>query len=543
MRFQKFFLTALLAFTPIKAASKVKCPNNAAIKVKPGSVNTGIFKYNFHCVTNYRNMCPKLYKYLQVATDSLTSILDESSKVKFEVFVDDFSKYRNDKTKDTIALALSTDLTTALNEKNKNYVFPYPNAQALKANFKDKDFVLLLNSFKSDPKYLSTIQDEVTNILLEIYEGLFTLKKLPYPYNERKVDSGASEIDSETMAPILLGMRLNATLTNSLAEQNDEKYGKFMAANHLPEIIHWEDTLISKGKKNFPRNGYDYKRIVAVGDVHGDFKKLIRVLRHAKLINKNNDWIGTDSILVQIGDLTDRGPDFKQIIELFMKIREQAQKKGGIVYNLLGNHECYDMQSGYVLISKKDFDSFGGYLEREKAISINGKYGPFLRKEMNLTMIVDDNLFIHAGLTTKYAQKGIQELNDYVHDLLTNAPSFDVLYNDYYSKNMSHPFMYEPMFDMTNKQSPLWTKFYSEGSEEEVCEEIDKVLDMVNAKRMIVGHVIQEYGKIRVRCNGKIFLIDVALSECLGNYGAYLEIRNDKREIWTRYIEIKPEKK
>ena len=64
---------------------------------------------------------------------------------------------------------------------------------------------------------------------------------------------------------------------------------------------------------------------------------------------------------------------------------------------LLGNHELYDMQGGYGIISKADFDSFGGYMNREKELSMEGKFGNLLRKEMNVTMVVDDNLFVHAG--------------------------------------------------------------------------------------------------------------------------------------------------
>jgi len=64
---------------------------------------------------------------------------------------------------------------------------------------------------------------------------------------------------------------------------------------------------------------------------------------------------------------------------------------------LLGNHELYDLQGGYFVLSKKDIDKFGGIMEREKAISMDGKYGKLLRKELNTTMVVDDNLFVHAG--------------------------------------------------------------------------------------------------------------------------------------------------
>jgi len=64
---------------------------------------------------------------------------------------------------------------------------------------------------------------------------------------------------------------------------------------------------------------------------------------------------------------------------------------------LLGNHEIWALQGNYIATSKEDFDSFGGFENREKELSIEGEIGSFLRKEMNVTMIIDDSLFIHAG--------------------------------------------------------------------------------------------------------------------------------------------------
>ncbi|ORX80241.1 Metallo-dependent phosphatase [Anaeromyces robustus] len=284
---------------------------------------------------------------------------------------------------------------------------------------------------------------------------------------------------------------------------------------------------------HFPRKRYEYKRIVAVGDIHGDYDRLVSILRHAKLIDRKNNWIGTDSILVQIGDLTDRGFDFKEVIDLLMKLREQARKRGGIVYMLLGNHEINDMQGSYYGIPKSDFDKFGGYLEREKALSKEGKYGELLRNDMNVTMIIDDNIFVHAALKYKYAQMGIEEINKRAKDILYNAPSFDVLLNDYYEKNMTHPLYADPIFDQND--GILWSRFYIDAPEEEICEDVEKVLKLTKAKRIIVGHNIQEYGKINTKCQDKLILIDIALSKYIGNYFGYVEILNNKKEIWARY--------
>jgi len=52
---------------------------------------------------------------------------------------------------------------------------------------------------------------------------------------------------------------------------------------------------------------------------------------------------------------------------------------------------------------------------------------------------------------------------------------------------------------------------------------------------MVVGHVIQEYGEMITRCNNKLILLDVGMCKCYGNYFGYLEILNDKNEIWLRY--------
>ncbi len=52
-------------------------------------------------------------------------------------------------------------------------------------------------------------------------------------------------------------------------------------------------------KKKGKRDEQKFKRVVAIGDVHGDFKKFISILLQAKIINDRTDWIAKDTILVQ----------------------------------------------------------------------------------------------------------------------------------------------------------------------------------------------------------------------------------------------------
>lgn len=41
------------------------------------------------------------------------------------------------------------------------------------------------------------------------------------------------------------------------------------------------------------------RRIVAIGDLHGDYKQTIKVLHLANMIDDNKNWSGNNGILVQ----------------------------------------------------------------------------------------------------------------------------------------------------------------------------------------------------------------------------------------------------
>jgi hypothetical protein len=82
------------------------------------------------------------------------------------------------------------------------------------------------------------------------------------------------------------------------------------------------------------------KRIIAVGDIHGDYKQFVSLLRNAVLIYNKNNWVGGDTHLVQMGDIPDRGPDTRLAMDFLIELQKQAQKDGGEVTVLIGNHEA-----------------------------------------------------------------------------------------------------------------------------------------------------------------------------------------------------------
>eukprot|EP00188_Purpureofilum_apyrenoidigerum_P003269 Plantae.Rhodophyta-Purpureofilum_apyrenoidigerum.ctg33737.p1 GENE.Plantae.Rhodophyta-Purpureofilum_apyrenoidigerum.ctg33737~~Plantae.Rhodophyta-Purpureofilum_apyrenoidigerum.ctg33737.p1 ORF type:complete len:235 (+),score=49.79 Plantae.Rhodophyta-Purpureofilum_apyrenoidigerum.ctg33737:140-844(+) len=115
-------------------------------------------------------------------------------------------------------------------------------------------------------------------------------------------------------------------------------------------------------------------RIIAVGDVHGDLSALRNALRLAKLIGTDDEWVGGNTVLVQLGDILDRGDQERAAFELLLKLREEAPKQGGAVHILHGNHEIMNVSFDFRYVTPggfKDFDTANGDT-KDKAAKLPG---------------------------------------------------------------------------------------------------------------------------------------------------------------------------
>ena len=74
----------------------------------------------------------------------------------------------------------------------------------------------------------------------------------------------------------------------------------------------------------------EYKRILAVGDIHGMYEKLVSLL---ELMLFNPD----DDLLIFLGDYIDRGPQSLECLDYVMALYKQYPER---VIPLLGNHEA-----------------------------------------------------------------------------------------------------------------------------------------------------------------------------------------------------------
>ena len=80
------------------------------------------------------------------------------------------------------------------------------------------------------------------------------------------------------------------------------------------------------------------------------------------------------------------------------------------------------------------------------------------------------------------------------------------------------------------KEGPIWSRHYSDEPDEADCQLLDETLQILQAKKMIVGHTVQDDGITSV-CGGKAWLIDVGLADAYGGPVEVLEIVGDQARV------------
>src|SRR5574342_750434 len=143
------------------------------------------------------------------------------------------------------------------------------------------------------------------------------------------------------------------------------------------------------------------RRRVVVGDVHGELQGFTEILRHAGVIDGAGDWSGKDTVLIQTGDVIDRGPRSLKCVALLSMLQRQARRTGGKVVRLCGNHELMLLQGDHSYVN---FES-PGKLQAELKREID---------EGDVTASYSDGerMYTHAGLRSRVSAKLLEEIRN-----------------------------------------------------------------------------------------------------------------------------------
>jgi len=269
------------------------------------------------------------------------------------------------------------------------------------------------------------------------------------------------------------------------------------------------------------------RRLVAVGDLHGDLAATRRVLRLAGAIDERDAWIGGELVLVQTGDQLDRGDDEPEILDLFDRIAKEATATGGAVHVLNGNHEFMNVKGDVRYATLDGFADFldepvpglsgaqpatvvAAVLARIKAFKPGGPQALRLATR-NVVAVVGNTVFVHGGVLPKVAEYGIERLNQESREWLRGERS-------------------SPPDLLLGPDGPVWSRHYSKDTDEDDCRLLAEALGRLGATRMVVGHTVQK-DQVTSGCAERVWRIDVGMSRHYGGTPAALEIVGNEVRI------------
>jgi hypothetical protein len=270
------------------------------------------------------------------------------------------------------------------------------------------------------------------------------------------------------------------------------------------------------------------ERLVAIGDVHGDLAATRRALRLAGAIDGDDQWVGGSLVVVQTGDQLDRGDDERAILDLFERLRAQAQAAGGAFHALNGNHELMNVAGDLRYVTPQGFADFEGVGEpladhaelarlppharaRAAAFLPGGPYARVLAQR-NTVVMVGPSVFVHGGVLPQHVPRGVDDLER------LNADVRQWLMGGDDGGTVERLVMAD--------DGVVWTRVYA-SDDAQACALLGEALGRLEAQRMVVGHTVQKSG-ITSGCDGKVWRIDVGLAAHYGGRTEVLLIEGDR---------------
>ena len=115
------------------------------------------------------------------------------------------------------------------------------------------------------------------------------------------------------------------------------------------------------------RNGRTAReRVVTIGDLHGDLEQTKRAFRACHLTDSKDKWIGGKTTVVQVGDQLDRGPDEVAVMYFLERVAEEAERSGGELVRILGNHETLNIAGRFRYAQREGCADFTRWRDRQK---------------------------------------------------------------------------------------------------------------------------------------------------------------------------------
>jgi hypothetical protein len=256
-----------------------------------------------------------------------------------------------------------------------------------------------------------------------------------------------------------------------------------------------------------PRPGVSFPAVdsvLVVSDVHGELDTLKAVLRGARAIDAQDRWTGGRTHLVLVGDLMDRGPDVTAVLWFLYRLEAEAERAGGKLHIVLGNHEIMVMQADLRYVHPKE-----SALARAHGVPYDRMFdvrrsilGRWLVSKPAILRI-GDLLFAHGGVSRDYLPYTLESYDDSLAAFTSEELFHRWADSTFATPNDSAGVARRNEF-FQGERSVFWYRGYAES--DTLAANLAAVLSRFGARTHVVGHTPGP--TIRARYDGSLIVVN-----------------------------------
>jgi len=247
-------------------------------------------------------------------------------------------------------------------------------------------------------------------------------------------------------------------------------------------------------------------KLLAISDIEGNFNAFYSLLVGNGVMDKSYKWTYGDGHLVLIGDFVDRGTNVTQCLWLIYMLEQEAEKAGGMVHFILGNHEVMNLLGQTEYVDKK-YMALAHKLSGKEDASKAYKYLMSNQRELvrwmkskNVMERIGKTLFVHGGISKELiaANMSIGEINEFMRTSLTRE-----YFSDDGEANLKK-FLMGPL-------GPLWYRGYI-GRYKKIYtkitqKDLNSTLRYFQADQVAIGHTV--VAEVSSDYEGKVYRTDI----------------------------------
>lgn len=315
-------------------------------------------------------------------------------------------------------------------------------------------------------------------------------------------------------------------------------------------------------------------RVVAFADVHGAYAELVALLQSVGVVDAELRWSAGKTHLVSLGDLLDRGDDSRKVMDLLMRLQQEAAAAGGQVHVVVGNHEAMNVLGDLRYVSRGDYAQYvgdedaasrdeqrrqflarnpgksdadfdrvfpPGYFGQRKLLGPDGKYGRWILAQPAI-IVVNDTVYMHGGPSLALGGRSIAQLDLDYDAAVTGYLSSEAALRDARLLEPEDPYGRRPELAQarlgampTDERraalAPLVAQFaradenpllgpdgpnwYRGAALCNECAEADVLkpfLAAAGARRVVVGHTVARNGTAVARFDGALIKLDAGMN-------------------------------